>query len=41
MLIIVIVLWRTMKLMPRTKPQEIKPDSADAIKWDEVAGAER
>ena len=27
MALIVFFLWRTMKLMPRTKPQEIKPDS--------------
>ena len=38
--LIVFFLWRTMKLMPKTKPQEIKPDSAGSIKWDEVAGAD-
>src|SRR6478752_2610475 len=38
--LIVVFLWRTMKLMPKTKPQEIKPDSAGSIKWDEVAGAD-
>ena len=26
--------------MPRTKPQEIKPQSSDAIGWDDVAGVE-
>ena len=26
--------------MPKTKPQEIKPDSDGSIKWDEVAGAD-
>ena len=26
--------------MPRTKPQEIKPESKGAIGWDEVAGAD-
>src|ERR1700742_5114695 len=40
MALIVFFLWRMMKLMPRTKPQEIKPDSEDSIKWDEVAGAD-
>ena len=40
MALIVFFLWRTMKLMPKTKPQEIKPDSAGSIKWDEVAGAD-
>ena len=40
MALIVFFLWRMMKLMPRTKPQEIKPDSDGSIKWDEVAGAD-
>src|SRR5687767_5956914 len=40
MLIIVIVLWRTMKLMPRTKPQQIKPESKSSIGWAQVAGAD-
>jgi cell division protease FtsH len=40
MALIVFFLWRMMKLMPRTKPQEIKPDSEGSIKWDEVAGAD-
>src|SRR3954453_936876 len=38
--LIVYFIWRTMKLMPKTKPQEIRPDSASSIGWDEVAGAE-
>ena len=38
--LIVFFLWRTMRLMPKTKPQEIKPDSDRSIKWDEVAGAD-
>ncbi len=40
MALIVFFLWRTMRLMPNTKPQEIKPDSDRSIKWDEVAGAD-
>jgi cell division protease FtsH len=40
MALIVFFLWRTIKLMPKTKPQEIKPDSVDSINWDEVAGAD-
>ena len=40
MLIIVIVLWRTMKLMPRTKPVEIKPSKGDSLGWGDVAGAD-
>jgi cell division protease FtsH len=37
---IVLLIWRLQRMMPRTKPQEIKPDSAGSIKWDEVAGAD-
>src|SRR4051794_1404544 len=38
--LIVFFLFRTMKMMPKTKPQEIKPDSASSVGWDEVAGAD-
>src|SRR3954449_11307500 len=38
--LIVFFIWRTMKLMPKTKPQEIKPASASSIGWSEVAGAD-
>ena len=41
MALIVFFLWRTMKLMPKTKPQEIKPDSDSSIEWDEVAGVDQ
>src|SRR3954452_21998123 len=37
--LIVFFIWRTMKLMPKTKPQEIKPASSSSIGWAEVAGA--
>ena len=38
--LLVFFIWRTMKLMPRTKPQQIKPESASSIRWDDVAGAD-
>src|SRR5215210_8739590 len=38
--LLVFFIWRTMKLMPRTKPQQIKPESASSIGWAEVAGAD-
>jgi cell division protease FtsH len=38
--LLVFFLWRTMKLMPRTKPQEITPDSDSAVEWSQVAGAD-
>jgi cell division protease FtsH len=40
MALICFFIWRTTKLMPKTKPQEIKPDSRSSIRWDEVAGAD-
>ena len=40
MTLIVLFLWRMIRMMPSTKPQEIKPDSSVSIKWDDVAGAD-
>jgi cell division protease FtsH len=37
---LVFVLWRTMKLMPRTKPVQIKPQANQEIAWEEIAGVE-
>jgi cell division protease FtsH len=34
------VLALTLRYMPRTKPQEIKPQSSGSVGWDDVAGAE-
>jgi cell division protease FtsH len=33
-------IWRSLKLMPKTKPQEITPDSDSAVEWSQVAGAD-
>jgi cell division protease FtsH len=38
--LIVYFLWRTVRMMPKTKPQRIKPDAKQAIVWDEIAGAD-
>src|SRR3954463_9434702 len=38
MCIVVLLLWRTVKLMPRVKPMEITPGSASSVTWDQVAG---
>src|SRR6266850_897262 len=40
MCIVVFLLWKTVKLMPRVKPMEITPGSASSVTWDEVAGLE-
>ncbi len=33
------ILWM-LRYMPRTKPQEIKPSAAGAVRWEDVAGVE-
>jgi cell division protease FtsH len=38
--LIVVLIAVTLRYMPRTKPQQIKPESSEAIRWDDVAGAE-
>jgi cell division protease FtsH len=40
MLALVYLIWRTLKLMPRTKPQQIRPESSGSIEWDDVAGCD-
>jgi cell division protease FtsH len=37
---IVVLIAMTMRYMPRTKPQEIKPDTSQSIRWADVAGAD-
>ncbi len=38
MCFVVLLLWRTVKMMPRVRPTEITPGSASSVTWDEVAG---
>ena len=38
--LLVFFIWRTLRLMPRTKPQQIKPQSASSIAWADVAGCD-
>jgi cell division protease FtsH len=40
MCLICFFLWRTLKLMPRTKPVQIKPEVKSSIGWDEIAGVD-
>jgi cell division protease FtsH len=37
---LVFLVWRTLRLMPQTKPQQIKPSSSSSVRWDDVAGCE-
>src|SRR3954469_5809325 len=38
--LLVFFIWKTLKLMPKTKPTEITPDSKSMIGWPDVAGAD-
>jgi cell division protease FtsH len=38
--VIIYFMWRTLRLMPRTKPQEISPRSRSSIGWNDVAGVD-
>jgi len=38
--LIAVVLVGMLRFMPRTKPEEIKPDSKTSVKWADVAGVE-
>jgi cell division protease FtsH len=40
MVALVYLIWRTLKMMPRTKPQQIKPEASGTIEWADVAGCE-
>ncbi|MFT4035645.1 MAG: ATP-dependent zinc metalloprotease FtsH [Patulibacter sp.] len=34
------LLWRSVKLMPKTAPKKIVPSAKQAVRWDEIAGAD-
>jgi cell division protease FtsH len=38
MCVVVYLLWRTLKMMPRVKPTGITPNSSSSVSWSEVAG---
>jgi cell division protease FtsH len=40
MFVIAFFLWKTLKLMPKTKPVQIKPEVKSAIAWDDIAGVD-
>src|SRR5207247_1038192 len=40
MMALVFLVWRTLRMMPRSKPQVIKPSSQSSIRWQDVAGCE-
>src|SRR5213592_4672380 len=40
MIALVYLIWRTLKMMPRTKPQQVRPEASGTIEWEDVAGCE-
>ncbi|MGH2925104.1 MAG: ATP-dependent zinc metalloprotease FtsH [Solirubrobacterales bacterium] len=38
--VLVFLVWKTLRLMPRTKPQQITPRSASSVTWSEIAGVD-
>ena len=38
--LLVFVLWRTLKVMPRTKPMQLKPDAGLEVGWADIAGVD-
>jgi cell division protease FtsH len=38
--LITLLIGLSLRYIPRTKPQEIKPDTGDSVRWDDVAGAD-
>jgi cell division protease FtsH len=37
---LIFLMWRTLKVMPRIKPQQIKPASNQSVGWKDIAGVE-
>src|SRR6266513_2547304 len=40
MALLVFLVWRTLKVMPRTKPQQIKPETKLDVAWSDIAGVD-
>ncbi len=38
--LIVYLIWRTVQLMPRVKPNLVEPESQSAVSWDDIAGVD-
>jgi cell division protease FtsH len=38
--LIVYLIWRTVALMPRVKPNLVEPESKSSVNWDDIAGVE-
>jgi cell division protease FtsH len=40
MVALVFVLWRTLRLMPQTKPVQLKPEASLEVGWEDIAGVD-
>jgi cell division protease FtsH len=40
MIALIVVLWRTLRLMPQTKPIEISPEANLEVGWEDIAGVD-
>jgi cell division protease FtsH len=40
MLALIFVLWRTLRLMPQTKPVQLKPEANLEVGWEDIAGVD-
>ncbi len=40
MVALIFVLWRTLRLMPQTKPMQLKPEASLEVGWDAIAGVD-
>jgi cell division protease FtsH len=40
MVALIFVLWRTLRLMPQTKPVQLKPEASLEVGWDDIAGVD-
>jgi cell division protease FtsH len=40
MVVLVLVLWRTLRLMPQTKPVQLKPEANLEVGWEDIAGVD-
>jgi cell division protease FtsH len=38
--LIAFFMWKTLKVMPKTKPQSIKATAKSGVRWDDIAGVE-
>src|SRR5947209_14645509 len=37
---LIFLMWRTLKVMPRVKPQQIKPASNQSVSFEDIAGVD-